>query len=163
LGTQIKHKFDLREVITPFAFLKVTQAFRDMKPGDILQLSGDDPKTRIEIFKVLHTVRYTVVDTQEEGNYYCINIKKEEIMSDLDLSTIAAAGTADARGSACPGPLLEAKKGIGKVKVGEILEIFSNDSGTRIDVPAWAKKVGHEYLGFLETDGYDKHYVRRKK
>jgi TusA-related sulfurtransferase len=77
LETEIKHKFDLREVIAPFAFLKVTQAFRDMKPGDILQVAGDDPKTRIEIFKVLHTVRYTVVDTQEEGNYYCISIKKE--------------------------------------------------------------------------------------
>jgi TusA-related sulfurtransferase len=89
--------------------------------------------------------------------------KKEEIMAELDLSAIEAAGTSDARGSACPGPLLEAKKGIGKVKVGEILEIFSNDSGTRVDVPAWAKKVGHEYLGFLKADGYDKHYVRRKK
>jgi TusA-related sulfurtransferase len=77
LGTEIKHKFDLREVIAPFAFLKVTQAFRDMKPGDILQVKGDDPKTRMEIFKVLHTVRYTVVDTREEGNYYCISIKKE--------------------------------------------------------------------------------------
>lgn len=84
-------------------------------------------------------------------------------MSELDLNTIEPATTVDARGSACPGPLMEAKKGIGKVKVGEILEIYSNDSGTRIDVPAWAKKVGHEYLGALEADGYDKLYVRRKK
>jgi tRNA 2-thiouridine synthesizing protein A len=84
-------------------------------------------------------------------------------MSELDLSTIEAASMVDARGSACPGPLLEAKKGIGKVKVGETLEIYSNDSGTRTDIPAWAKKVGHEYLGFLEADGYDKHFVIRKK
>jgi len=84
-------------------------------------------------------------------------------MSELDLNAIEPANTVDARGSACPGPLMEAKKGIGKVKVGEILEIFSNDSGTRIDVPAWAKKVGHEYLGVLEADGYDKLFVRRKK
>jgi TusA-related sulfurtransferase len=77
LGIEIKYKFDLREIIAPLAFLKVTQAFRDMKPGDILQVSGDDPKTRLEIFRVLHTVRYTVVDTQEEGNYYCISFKKE--------------------------------------------------------------------------------------
>lgn len=84
-------------------------------------------------------------------------------MSELDLNTIEPATTVDARGSACPGPLMEAKKGIGKVKVGEILEIYSNDSGTRIDVPAWAKKVGHEYLGVLQGDGYDKLYVRRKK
>ena len=84
-------------------------------------------------------------------------------MSELDLNAIEPANTVDARGSACPGPLMEAKKGIGKVKVGEILEVFSNDSGTRIDVPAWANKVGHEYLGVLEADGYDKLYVRRKK
>ena len=84
-------------------------------------------------------------------------------MSEVELNAIEAASTVDARGSACPGPLLEAKKGIGKVKVGEILEIFSADSGTRNDIPAWAKKVGHEYLGLLEADGYDKHYVRRNK
>ena len=84
-------------------------------------------------------------------------------MTDLDLNTVEISSTVDARGSACPGPLLEAKKGIGKVKVGEILEIYSSDSGTRSDIPAWAKKVGHEYLGLLQADGYDKHFVRRKK
>lgn len=84
-------------------------------------------------------------------------------MTDLDLSTITPDNTVDARGSACPGPLLEAKKGIGKVKVGEILEVLSGDSGTRTDIPAWAKKVGHEYLGLVEADGCDKLYVRRKK
>ena len=84
-------------------------------------------------------------------------------MSKLDLSTIKVSNTVDARGSACPGPLLEAKKGIGKVKVGEILEIYSNDSGTRTDIPAWSNKVGHEYLGLIEADGYDKHFVTRKK
>jgi len=81
----------------------------------------------------------------------------------MDLSNLKADNTVDARGSACPGPLLEAKKGIGKVKVGQVLEIFSNDSGTRKDIPAWAGKVGHEYIGFMQADGYDKHFVRRKK
>jgi TusA-related sulfurtransferase len=84
-------------------------------------------------------------------------------MSEVDVSKIEAASTVDARGSACPGPLLEAKKGIGKVKVGEVLEVLSSDSGTRTDIPAWAKKVGHEYLGIVEADGCDKLYVRRKK
>ena len=44
-------------------------------------------------------------------------------MSEIDLSKLDVSSTVDARGSACPGPLLEAKKGIGKVKVGEVLEI----------------------------------------
>jgi TusA-related sulfurtransferase len=84
-------------------------------------------------------------------------------MSQVDLSTLKAASTVDARGSACPGPLLEAKKGIGKVRVGEIIEILSGDPGTRNDIPAWAGKVGHEFLGVLAAEGYDKLYVRRKK
>jgi TusA-related sulfurtransferase len=81
----------------------------------------------------------------------------------MDLSTLQAANTVDARGSACPGPLLEAKKAIGKVKVGEVLEILSNDAGTKNDIPVWAKKVGHEYLGHLEADGYERIFVVRKK
>jgi TusA-related sulfurtransferase len=84
-------------------------------------------------------------------------------MSQVDLSTLKAANTVDARGSACPGPLLEAKKGIGKVKIGEIIEILSGDPGTRKDIPAWAGKVGHEFLGVASAEGYDKLYVRRKK
>lgn len=84
-------------------------------------------------------------------------------MSGINLNEITPSNTVDARGSACPGPLLEAKKGIGKVKVGEVLEVFSNDPGTKTDIPAWAGKVGHEYLGVVAGDGYDKLYVRRKK
>jgi tRNA 2-thiouridine synthesizing protein A len=80
-----------------------------------------------------------------------------------DLSAVKAASTIDSRGSACPGPLMEAKKGIGKVKVNEVLEVYSNDPGTRIDLKAWADKVGHEYLGFQEADGYDKHFITRRK
>ncbi len=60
-------------------------------------------------------------------------------------------------------PLLEAKKAIGKVKVGDVLEILSNDAGTKNDIPVWAKKVGHEYLGHLAADGYERIFVMRKK
>lgn len=81
----------------------------------------------------------------------------------VDLNSITAVKTTDARGVACPGPLLEAKKAIGSVKVGEVLEIWSGDLGTKNDLPRWAKKVGHEYLGCLPADGYDRLFLRRKK
>ena len=79
------------------------------------------------------------------------------------LNELKAAKVVDARGSACPGPLLEAKKGIGAVPVGEVLEIWSGDPGTKNDIPRWAAKVGHEYLGYIEADGYDRLFVLRKK
>lgn len=84
-------------------------------------------------------------------------------MGEIDLNTIEPSNVVDARGVSCPGPLLEAKKGIGNVKVGETLEILSNDPGSRDDIPKWAKKVGHEYHGFLSVDGADRIFVTRKK
>ena len=84
-------------------------------------------------------------------------------MSNIDLTTIKSANAVDARGSACPGPLLEAKKAIARVKVGEVLEVLSSDPGTKQDIPLWAQKVGHEFLGSLPADGYDRIFVVRKK
>jgi tRNA 2-thiouridine synthesizing protein A len=84
-------------------------------------------------------------------------------LTDTELSALAPAKCVDARGSACPGPLLEAKKGIGTVPVGEVLEIWSSDPVTKTDIDAWAQKVGHQALGFAPADGYDRVFVRRLK
>jgi TusA-related sulfurtransferase len=84
-------------------------------------------------------------------------------MTGEELANIEAAKVVDARGSACPGPLLEAKKGIGGVAVGEVLEIWSGDANTKNDIPRWCKKVGHEFLGALEAEGYDRIFIKRSK
>lgn len=84
-------------------------------------------------------------------------------MSNVDLAAIQAAKTVDARAMSCPGPLLEAKKGIGLVKVGEVLEIWSGDPGTKKDIPVWCQKVGQDYLGTTPADGYDRLFIRRTK
>jgi TusA-related sulfurtransferase len=80
-----------------------------------------------------------------------------------DLQSVKPDKVVDARAMACPGPLLEAKKAIGSVSVGQTLEIMSGDKGSREDIPAWCKKTGHEYLGVVEKDGYDSLYVIRRK
>ena len=74
----------------------------------------------------------------------------------VELETISAAKIVDARGAACPGPLLEAKKGMGTVAVGSVIEIWSTDPVTKTDIAAWSGKVGHEYLGSVVADGYDR-------
>lgn len=81
----------------------------------------------------------------------------------VDLESITAARVVDARGAACPGPLLEAKKGMGTVPVGSVIEVWSSDPVTKTDVEAWARKVGHTFLGYLEAVGYDRVFVRREK
>lgn len=81
----------------------------------------------------------------------------------MNLGDIKPNKVVDARAMACPGPLLEAKKAIGTVAVGEILEIQSGDKGSQEDIPAWCAKTGHEYLGCVENAGYDSLYVKRTK
>jgi tRNA 2-thiouridine synthesizing protein A len=84
-------------------------------------------------------------------------------MTEMDLTALQAAKTVDARAMACPGPLLEAKKSIGGVKVGEVLEIWSGDPNTKDDMPRWCQKVGHQYLGDVAGDGYDRLFIKRMK
>jgi TusA-related sulfurtransferase len=84
-------------------------------------------------------------------------------MSEARLDEIEAAKVVDARGSACPGPLLEAKKAIGTVTVGQTIEVWSGDPSTKNDLPKWAKKVGHEFLGALPEEGYDRIFITRKR
>ncbi len=84
-------------------------------------------------------------------------------MTTMELASIAVDKVVDARGTSCPGPILAAKKGIVDVKVGGVMAVLSTDSGTQRDLPAWAKKMGHEFLGFVEESGYLKLLIRRAK
>lgn len=81
----------------------------------------------------------------------------------LDLKNLKIDTSVDARGSACPGPLLAAKRQIVSIPVGGIMEVLSSDEGTNEDLPLWAEKVGHEFLGDIEEAGYWKLYVKRGK
>ena len=84
-------------------------------------------------------------------------------MTAIDLNTIQATKVVDARAMSCPGPLLEAKKSIAAVKIGEVLEIQSGDVNTKNDMPRWCEKVGHEFLGVLPGEGYERLFIRRAK
>jgi tRNA 2-thiouridine synthesizing protein A len=80
-----------------------------------------------------------------------------------ELETLTADKIVDARGAACPGPLLEAKKAMGTIALGSTIEIWSTDPVTKTDIGAWSAKVGHDFLGALAADGYDRVFVVRRK
>jgi tRNA 2-thiouridine synthesizing protein A len=84
-------------------------------------------------------------------------------MDNEELKTLKVDKVVDARGVACPGPLLEAKRNVAGVPMRGVMEIISSDIGTTEDVPLWAKKVGHEYLGTVTDAGVWHIYVRRGK
>jgi tRNA 2-thiouridine synthesizing protein A len=69
----------------------------------------------------------------------------------------------DARGSFCPGPLMELIAAIKMVEIGDEIEVLSSDKGSANEIPQWLKKVGHEHLGSAEKDGVWHVTVRRSK
>ncbi|HWI48892.1 MAG TPA: sulfurtransferase TusA family protein [Rummeliibacillus sp.] len=54
--------------------------------------------------------------------------------------------TLDAKGLACPMPVVRTKKVMDQLNTGDILEVFVTDKGSLNDIPAWAKSCGHEIL-----------------
>lgn len=80
-------------------------------------------------------------------------------MTKEELKNLKVAKSVDARGTACPGPLLAAKKAIGDIESGDILEVLSADEGTKNDIPRWCEKVGHQYLGDFDEDSYSRLYL----
>ncbi|HNQ60205.1 MAG TPA: sulfurtransferase TusA family protein [Bacteroidales bacterium] len=80
-------------------------------------------------------------------------------MTKEELKNLKVAKSVDARGTACPGPLLAAKKAIGDIESGEVLEILSADEGTKNDIPRWCEKVGHQFLGYFDEDSYSRLFL----
>ena len=69
----------------------------------------------------------------------------------------------DARGSFCPGPLMELIAAMKAAAVGDELEILSTDQGSANDIPEWVHKVGHEHLGTTEEAGVWHVLVKKTK
>ena len=67
----------------------------------------------------------------------------------------------DARGLACPMPIVRAKKTIQELQTGEVLEVHTTDAGSKSDFTAWSKSGGHELLDFKEEDGVLKFWIKK--
>lgn len=71
--------------------------------------------------------------------------------------------TVDARGSFCPGPLMELIAAMKMSQVGDTIELLSTDKGSVADVPEWIHKVGHEMIGTAQEGDTWRIQVRKKK
>lgn len=82
-------------------------------------------------------------------------------MNEEELKSLEAEKVVDARGMACPGPLLEAKTAMADVSDGGVMEVLSSDEGTNNDIPMWAKKMNYELLGIVEDAGFWRLFVKK--
>ncbi len=71
--------------------------------------------------------------------------------------------TIDARGSFCPGPLMELIRAVKEGEVGDVIAVLSSDKGSKTDIPKWVEKAGHRLVALEARDGYDEIVVEKAR
>jgi len=68
----------------------------------------------------------------------------------------------DCRGQLCPRPVIELARHIEDVGVGEVIGVVADDVAAAVDIPAWCRMRGQEYVGSdTALDGVARYLVRR--
>lgn len=67
----------------------------------------------------------------------------------------------DAKGFACPMPVVRVRKEINELEAGDILEVHATDKGSVSDLTAWSKSGGHEVVKQEEAEGVFKFWIQK--
>lgn len=67
----------------------------------------------------------------------------------------------DAKGLACPMPIVKTKKAMQNLEAGQVLEIQATDKGAKNDLAAWSKSGGHELLEDKEDNGVLTFWIKK--
>lgn len=67
----------------------------------------------------------------------------------------------DAKGLACPMPIVKTKKAMQSLHDGHVLQVMATDKGSTADLAAWANSVGHQYIGTTAEGDVLHHYIRK--
>ncbi|MBP0725175.1 sulfurtransferase TusA family protein [Bacillus sp. RG28] len=67
----------------------------------------------------------------------------------------------DAKGLACPMPIVKTKKALAELEAGQVLEIHTTDQGAKNDLTAWAKSGGHELVKHEEENDVLKFWIKK--
>ena len=59
----------------------------------------------------------------------------------------------DARGQVCPLPIIALARVAAGASSGDTITVECTDVAARVDVPAWARMTGNDFVGETETDG----------
>lgn len=79
------------------------------------------------------------------------------------MTTTEITRSIDARGMACPGPLMALIGAIRAGQVGDVYEVLSSDEGSKTDIPAWVTKARHELVDVVHDESYARFIVRKAR
>jgi TusA-related sulfurtransferase len=63
-------------MIIPVTFLKIAQTLRESDKGETVEIVGSDPETRRDLFKILKTFPYELLNIHDGQHFYRIRLRK---------------------------------------------------------------------------------------
>lgn len=74
----VDHILDLRGMIVPVTLLNISQTLREIKPGETVEIIGSDPETKRDLFKILRTFPYELLNINEndQKTVYRVSLRK---------------------------------------------------------------------------------------
>lgn len=69
--------------------------------------------------------------------------------------------TVDARGLACPMPIVRARKAIDLLDVGAVMEVLATDNGAPADFRNWCLKTDQKFLGLVQEEGFVRMIIKK--
>ncbi|GAB4103990.1 sulfurtransferase TusA family protein [Micromonospora taraxaci] len=67
----------------------------------------------------------------------------------------------DCRGQRCPLPVIAAARRLPQVPVGTVVRVLADDPAAAVDIPAWCRMRGQEFLGAVSGPDGPAYDVRR--
>jgi tRNA 2-thiouridine synthesizing protein A len=69
----------------------------------------------------------------------------------------------DCLGQRCPLPVIALARRIPEVAVGAVVRVLADDPAAAVDLPAWCRMRGQEFIGATMADGSPGYDVRRAR
>ena len=137
---------DMKGAACPGPMLGARRVLDDLLAGEVLLLISDCPATRDDLLSwpKYADVRILKAEKRPGGatGYYIRKGGKRRVSANAVL---------DMRGATCPVPVIEAKKLLGGLRKGEVLQLLSDCPGRRADVRSWVKATGLSLIDARES------------
>ncbi len=143
----------------PLPLLGAKRLLDDLPDGRPIHLISDCPGTAGDLAAWAALTGHEVVLTRAlDARRTVYTIRRT-----LPAGRSASNHVLDQRNSACPGPILAARRQLDRLPAGEVLVLLSDCTLTPDDVAVWAENTSIELIDtFKSSAGHYEYYLRRR-
>ena len=151
---------DMSGLPCPAPLLGAKKIIDDLQPGQTMLLVSDCPGTPDDLFAwCKFTGNEMLGSMKQQDGKTAYTLRKAGGASSAPIAHV----TLDMRGVSCPGPILEARKLLGGMKAGEVLQLVSDCSAAVEEIRTWSQVTSVELLADFERARNAHEFYLKKK